>query len=296
MWKVFGALLAGWHLHWRASGRAYHILPTMTSREHGAASGPGDASARQVSLTTDIGEGFGRWQLADDAGLLGLVTGANIACGFHAGDPDIMRATCATAVATGVSIGAQVSYRDLVGFGRRFVDVAQETLVNDILYQIGALAAFATAAGGKVDYVRAHGALYNVSAKHPQHAAAIVEATRVFDAELPLLCQTGTETWRQAQDAGIRTVAEAFVDRAYTSEGLLVPRTEPGAMLTEPGEAAARAVDMVVEGRIRAIDGTPVRIEAAALLVHCDTAGAIEIARATRQALVDAGVELIPVR
>lgn len=209
----------------------------MTSPDDSAARGPAGAGpARAVSLTTDIGEGFGHWRLADDDSLLGIVTGANIACGFHAGDPDIMRRTCATAVANGVSIGAQVSYRDLAGFGRRFLDVARETLTNDILYQMGALAAFAAAAGGKVDYVRAHGALYNVSAKHSEHAAAIVEATRLFDTDLPLLCQTGTETWRQAQEAGIRTVAEAFVDRAYTSEGLLVPRTEPDAMLSDPGK------------------------------------------------------------
>ncbi len=251
---------------------------------------------RRVSLTTDIGEGFGIWQLADDDSLLEVVTGANIACGFHGGDPDIMRRTCATAVARGVSIGAQVSYRDRAGFGRRFVDVTRQTLTNDLLYQMGALAAFAAAAGGKVDYVRAHGALYNVSAKHSEHAAAIVEATRVFDADLPLLCQVGTETWRQAEAAGIRTVAEAFVDRAYTSDGLLAPRSRPDALLTDPHEASTRAVDMVMKGHIASVDGRSVPIQADALLVHCDTPRAVEIARATRQALCDAGVELIPLR
>ena len=251
---------------------------------------------RRVFLTTDIGEGFGHWRLADDEALLGIVTSANIACGFHAGDPDIMRGTCATAVANGVSIGAQVSYRDLAGFGRRFIDVSRETLTNDLLYQMGALAAFAAAAGGKVDYVRAHGALYNVSARHREHAAAIVEATRLFDADLPLLCQVGTETWRQAEEAGIRTVGEAFVDRAYTSDGLLLSRTHPDAMLTDPEQAAARAVDMVFKQQIDAVDGSPVRIEAEALLVHCDTAGAVDIARATRRALLDAGVDLVPLR
>jgi 5-oxoprolinase (ATP-hydrolysing) subunit A len=253
-------------------------------------------TTRQIALTTDIGEGFGRWQLADDDSLLEIVTSANIACGFHAGDGDIMRRTCATSVANGVAIGAQVSYRDLAGFGRRFVDVSQETLTNDLLYQMGALEAFAKVAGGKVDFVRAHGALYNVAAKNTAHAAAIVEATRLFDADLPLLCQVGTETWRLAEEAGIRTVAEAFVDRAYTPEGLLVPRTEPDAMLTDPREAAARAVDMAFKGQINAVDGTPVQIQADALLVHCDTAGSVEIARATRQALLDAGADLVPLR
>lgn len=266
---------------------------------HGTTTGndkPADALTRQVSLTTDIGEGYGVWRLADDDNLLGTVTGANIACGFHAGDPDIMRKTCATAVANGVSIGAQVSYRDLAGFGRRFVDVTRETLTNDLLYQMGALAAFAAAAGGTVNYVRAHGALYNVSAKHSDHAAAIVEATRLFEPEVPLLCQVGTETWQQAQEAGIRTVAEAFVDRAYTTEGLLVPRSQPHAILSDPHTAAARAVDMVLKGHIDSVDGAPVQIEAGALLVHCDTPGAVAIARATRQALLDAGVELVPLR
>jgi UPF0271 protein len=254
------------------------------------------AGKRRVALTTDIGEGFGRWQIADDDSLLEIVTSANIACGFHAGDPDIMRRTTDQSVANGVAIGAQVSYRDLPGFGRRFIDVAQETLTNDLVYQMGALQAFAVAAGGQVDYVRAHGALYNVAAKHTAHATAIVEATRLFNPELPLLCQRGTEAWRLAEVAGIRTVAEAFVDRAYTPEGLLVPRTEPDAMLTDPQEAAARAVDMVFKEQISAIDGTPVHIDAAALLVHCDTEGAVDIARATRLALLDAGVELVPVR
>ena len=270
----------------------------MASLDTGRSDGKtaGTPPSHRVALTTDIGEGFGVWRLADDDALLDLVTGANIACGFHAGDPDIMRRTCATAVATGVSIGAQVSYRDLAGFGRRFVDVTRETLTNDLLYQIGALSAFATAAGGMVDYVRAHGALYNVAATHRDHAAAIVAATRLFDQDLPLLCQVGTETWRQAEAAGVRTVAEAFVDRGYTADGLLEPRSSPDAMLTDPEQAAARAVAMVLEGRIESVDGRPVEIHADALLVHCDTPGAVAIARATRRALLDAGVELIPLR
>jgi UPF0271 protein len=250
----------------------------------------------QVALTTDIGEGLGRWSLADDEALLGIVTSANIACGFHAGDPGIMRRTCATSVANGVSIGAQVSYRDLHGFGRRFIDVPRQELTDDLLYQMGALEVFARLAGGKVDYIRAHGALYNASAKHTPHAQALVDATVQFDKELPLLCQVGTETWRIGKDAGLRVVAEAFVDRAYTPEGLLLPRTEPNALLRDPDEAAARAVAMVTEGRITAVDGSQIEIEAAALLVHCDTEGAPEIARRTREALEKAGVELVPVR
>ncbi|MDN5892386.1 MAG: LamB/YcsF family protein [Nocardioides sp.] len=250
----------------------------------------------QIALTTDIGEGLGRWELADDDALLDIVTSANIACGFHGGDPGIMRRTCQTSVDNNVSIGAQVSYRDLHGFGRRYIAVPQQELTDDLLYQMGALEAFARLAGGQVDYIRAHGALYNASAKVTEHAQAIVDATRAFNPELPLLCQVGTETWRLGQDAGLRTVAEAFVDRAYTTEGLLVPRTEPNAMYADPEEAGRRAVQMATTGKIEAIDGSSIQIQAEALLVHCDTTGAVEIARSTRSALVEAGIELVPLR
>jgi UPF0271 protein len=252
--------------------------------------------AARVALATDIGEGLGAWSLGDDDALLDVVTSANIACGFHAGDPGIMRRTCATAVANGVAIGAQVSYRDLHGFGRRYVAVPGPELVDDLLYQLGALEAFARLAGGKVDYVRAHGALYNVSATDSEHAQALVDATVQYDRSLPLLCQAGTQVWRLGEEAGLRLVSEAFVDRAYTSEGLLQPRSEPGALLTDADEAAARAVRMVTEGRVATVDGSEVEVLAAVLTVHSDTAGAVEIARRTRVALEAAGVELGPVR
>ncbi|MGH3589066.1 MAG: LamB/YcsF family protein, partial [Pseudonocardia sp.] len=247
-----------------------------------------------VSLTTDIGEGFGRWTIADDDSLLEIVTSANVACGFHAGDPDIIRRTCRIAARNGVAIGAQVSYRDLVGFGRRYVAVPRETLTNDLLYQMGALDVFARIAGTRVSYIRAHGALYNVAATDPEHAAAVVEAARLFDPNLPLLCQTGTVMWASAEDAGITPVAEAFVDRAYTSDGLLVARTEPGALISDPRSAAERAVRMVVEGQVTAMDGTDVPITARALLIHSDTPNAVEIAHTTRQALTEAGIRLTP--
>ena len=252
--------------------------------------------AAQVALTTDIGEGLGRWSLGDDDALLEIVTSANIACGFHAGDPGIMRRTCATSVANGVAIGAQVSYRDLHGFGRRYIAIPGPELTDDLLYQMGALEVFARLAGGKVDYIRAHGALYNVAAKDTEHAQAVVDATVQFDKNLPLLCQVGTEAWRLGEEAGLRLIPEAFVDRAYTPEGLLLPRTEPNALLEDGDEAAARAVQMVTEGHITAVDGSEIEIKAEALLVHCDTPGAVEIARKTRAALEAAGVELVPMR
>lgn len=251
-------------------------------------------TAPRVSLTTDIGEGFGLWRIADDDSLLGIVTSANVACGFHAGDPDIMRSTCETAVRNEVAIGAQVSYRDFAGFGRRYIAVERRTLTNDLLYQMGALDGFARAAGGRVEYIRAHGALYNVAATDSEHAAAIVEATRLFNPDLPLLCQVGTATWKLAEQAGIRTVAEAFVDRAYTAEGLLVSRSHPDALVTDARVAAERAVRMVFDGELTSLDGQAVPVHAQALLVHSDTSGAVEIAQATREALAASGAELVP--
>ncbi|HEX5493282.1 MAG TPA: 5-oxoprolinase subunit PxpA [Mycobacteriales bacterium] len=254
----------------------------------------GSTTTASVSLTTDIGEGFGKWALADDDALLKIVTSANVACGFHAGDPDIMRRTCQTAAANGVAVGAQVSYRDLAGFGRRYLAIPRESLVNDLLYQIGALDGFARAAGIRVTYVRAHGALYNVAANDTEHAAALVEATRLFDPSLPVLCQPGTAVWELAGRAGITAVAEGFVDRAYTAEGLLVPRSHRDALVTDPRVAAERAVRMVVDGRVTSLDGVTVAIQPRSLLVHCDTPGAVAIALAARDALLAAGVRLVP--
>jgi 5-oxoprolinase (ATP-hydrolysing) subunit A len=250
----------------------------------------------QVALTTDIGEGLGRWSLGDDDALLEIVTSANIACGFHGGDPGIMRRTCATSVANGVAIGAQVSYRDLHGFGRRYIAIPGPELTDDLLYQMGALEVFARLAGGRVDYIRAHGALYNVAAKDTEHAQALVDATVQFDKSLPLLCQAGTEAWRLGEEAGLRLVSEAFVDRAYTAEGLLQPRTEPDALLQDADQAAARAVQMVTEGHLTAVDGSEIEIRAEALVVHSDTPGAVQIASRTRAALEAAGVELVPMQ
>jgi len=250
----------------------------------------------RVALTTDIGEGLGRWSLGDDDALLEIVTGANIACGFHAGDPAIMRRTCAVAVANGVSIGAQVSYRDLHGFGRRYIAVPPGELTDDLLYQMGALEVFAKLAGGKVDYVRPHGALYNVAAEDAEHAQAIVDAALQFDRDLPVVCQAGTELWRLAGQAGLRLVPEAFIDRSYTADGLLQPRSEPDALVTDEARAAERAVRMVTEGRVLAVDGSEVEVRTEALVVHSDTHGAVAIARRTRAALEAAGVELVPLR
>ncbi|MEN0135632.1 MAG: 5-oxoprolinase subunit PxpA [Rhodococcus sp. (in: high G+C Gram-positive bacteria)] len=255
-------------------------------------------TAPTVALDTDIGEGFGVWGLTDEGPLLDQVSAANIACGFHAGDPDIIRRTCTMAAERGVSIGAQVSYRDLAGFGRRFIDVPTPSLTNDLVYQIGALQAFARIAGTQVTYVKAHGALYNVAAHHEGHARAIVDAVRLVDPTLPVLCQYGTELWRLLQDAGLSPCPELFVDRAYTGEGLLVSRGRPGAVLTDPAAAADRAVRMIVDGVVESIDAETVSItppagaDLIALCVHSDTPGALDIARETRERLLDKGITI----
>ncbi|GAA4078185.1 5-oxoprolinase subunit PxpA [Actinomadura miaoliensis] len=248
-----------------------------------------------VAINTDVGEGFGVWGPSDEGELLDQVTAANVACGFHAGDPDILRRTCADCVARGVAIGAQVSYRDLAGFGRRFIDVPTPSLVNDLLYQLGALEVFARVAGGRIGYVKAHGALYNTAARHEGHAAAIVEAVTLYDPDLPLLCQPRTVLWERAEAAGLRPMAEAFIDRGYTDEGLLVPRSSPGALITDPAVAAERAVWMAETGTVVSVSGGVVRIapdpgRITALCVHSDTPGAVALAAATREALTAAGI------
>jgi UPF0271 protein len=245
-----------------------------------------------VDLNSDLGEGYGNWALGDDAALLGVVTSANVACGFHAGDPATIDRTVGTATEHGVAIGAQVSYPDLVGFGRREIDVAPDDLTADVLYQIGALEAFARAAGSRVRYVKPHGALYNRIVRDPVQAAAVVEAVRRYDPTLPLLTLPGSAAMRAAQDAGIPSVAEGFADRAYTGEGRLVSRREPGAVLHDPERVAARAVVMATEGRVETIDGGEVAVQVRSLCVHGDTPGAVELARAVRAALEEAGVAL----
>jgi UPF0271 protein len=245
-----------------------------------------------VDLNSDLGEGYGRWALGDDAALLEVVTSANVACGFHAGDPATIDRTVRAAAERGVAVGAQVSYPDLVGFGRREIDVPPDELTADVLYQIGALEAFARAAGGRVRYVKPHGALYNRIARDPVQAAAVVEAVRRYDPALPLLTLPGSAAMEAAAEAGIAAVGEGFADRAYTAEGRLVSRREPGAVLDDPERVAARAVAMATEGRVETIDGGDVTVEIASLCVHGDTPGAVELARAVRAALEEAGVAL----
>jgi UPF0271 protein len=245
-----------------------------------------------IDLNADVGEGFGRWTLGDDAALLDVITSANVACGFHAGDPTIMRRICEQAVARGVAIGAQVGYRDLAGFGRRHMDIAPAELTADILYQLGALDAFARASGEQVRYLKPHGALYNTAVVDSQQATAIVEATLVFDPTMPIVTLPGSALARLAGNAGIRVVAEAFPDRAYLANGRLMPRAESGAVLHSPSIIAARATEIARDEQVTALDGSVVPIVAASLCVHGDNPGAADIARAVRASLTECGIEL----
>jgi 5-oxoprolinase (ATP-hydrolysing) subunit A len=246
----------------------------------------------RIDLNADLGESFGRWRLGDDEAMLDVVTSANVACGFHAGDPTTLRRTCAQAAARGVVIGAQVGYRDLAGFGRRYLDVAPEDLEADVLYQIGALDAMARAGGSRVRYVKPHGALYNaVVAEEPQ-AAAVVAAVAGYDRTLAVLGLPGSALLAHARGLGLRAVSEAFADRAYATAGHLLDRRREGAMLTDPDRIAERAVDMVTNGSVISVEGTIVAVNAESLCVHGDTAGAVQIARAVRSALTHAGVRI----
>lgn len=247
-----------------------------------------------IDLNADLGEGFGVWKLGDDDAMLGIVTSANVACGFHAGDPAGLAKVCRAAADRGVRIGAQVSYRDLAGFGRRFIDATPEDLAADVMYQIGALAALALAAGSTVSYVKPHGALYNAIVTHREQARAVAQAVAAVDPELPVLGLSGSVFLTEAAELGLRTVTEAFADRAYRPDGQLVSRREPGAVLHDTDEIAERVLTMVTSGRVTAVDGSVIPIDVQSVCVHGDSPGAVQIATAIRKRLVAEGIAVAP--
>jgi UPF0271 protein len=246
-------------------------------------------SVQTVDLNADMGEGFGRYRLDDDA-LLGAVTSASIACGFHAGDPVVMRDTVVNAAERGVAIGAHPGYPDLVGFGRRDLAATAAEIEAFVVYQIGALQGICAAAGGRLRYVKAHGALYNRAARDVPTADAIARAVRAVDPSLALLGLAGSALIDAAERAGIRGVSEAFVDRAYRSDGTLVPRTESNSVLTDVDAVAERALRMVETGTVHAVDGSVLNLRAESLCTHGDGPHALEIVRAVRRRLESAGV------
>ncbi|WP_072686878.1 LamB/YcsF family protein [Rhodococcus marinonascens] len=238
-----------------------------------------------IDLNSDLGESFGAWTLGDDSAMLKLVTSANVACGFHAGDPATLLSTCTAAADLTVRIGAQVGYRDLAGFGRRFIDITPRDLTADVIYQIGALDGLARVSGSSVTYVKPHGALYNAIVHHREQARAVVAAIRAYDQTLPVLGLPGSIFFEEAESAGLRTVAEAFADRAYTPEGTLVPRTTDGAVLNDPMVVAERVRRLVVDHALDAVDGTPLSVTAESVCVHGDTPKSVALTTAIRSLL-----------
>jgi UPF0271 protein len=251
---------------------------------------------RAIDMNSDLGEGFGAWSMGDDRAILGSVSSANIACGYHAGDPVIMRDTVRLCVEAGVAVGAHVSYPDLSGFGRRNMDCGQDEVYSFCLYQIGALQAFCRAQGTELSHVKPHGALYNRAAGDADLARAIASAVRDSGGGAILLGLANSEFERAAESAGVAFASEAFADRAYASDGSLVPRSRAGAVIHDAGEAARRALQMAVHGTVPTDGGGEIRLSPDSICLHGDTPEAVQMARAVRKALEAAGISIKPMR
>ena len=245
-----------------------------------------------IDINSDLGESFGAWKMGDDSAMLDIVSSANVACGFHAGDPAGILKTLKAAAERGVSIGAHVGYRDLAGFGRRNMDPTSEELIGDVIYQIGALQGLAKAAGTRVTYVKPHGALYNTIAIDARQAKDVIDAILAVDPSLVLMALAGSQLVKQARAAGLTVVAEAFADRAYTPEGNLVSRREKGSVLHDPELIAERMVRMVKDGVIEAIDGTLTKVDAQSICVHGDSEGAVAMAKRLREKFEQSGLTI----
>jgi 5-oxoprolinase (ATP-hydrolysing) subunit A len=245
-----------------------------------------------IDLNCDLGESFGAWRMGDDAALLAIVSSANIACGFHAGDPDIMRGTVALAVEHEVAIGAHVSLPDLQGFGRREMAVTPAEAYALTLYQIGALHAFAQAAGTRLKHMKPHGALYNMAARDRKLADALAQAVRDFDPRLRLVGLAGSELLEAGRAAGLPVAAEAFADRRYRADGSLQPRREADAVIHDNDEAIAQALTVAREGSVQAVDGSRVSLQADTLCIHGDGEHAVRFARGLRAALEASGMRV----
>ena len=247
-----------------------------------------------IDLNCDLGEGFGDWRMGDDAALLDVVSSANIACGFHAGDASIMRRTCEMAADRKVSIGAHIGFRDLVGFGRRPLDIAPQDLADETLYQIGALGAFAQAAGSSVTYVKPHGALYHSASRRADFAEAIVSALTAAPNPLTLLGPPMSQLQKAAQAHAIDFVAEGFADRSYTRFGTLTPRSEPGAVLSDPDSAAAQAIGLASSGTVLTSDGITIAMPVKSICVHGDSPGSVAMAKSVKNGLTRARIRVEP--
>ena len=248
--------------------------------------------ADRIDFNCDMGESFGMYKLGYDEEVIRYITSANIACGFHAGDPMWMRTTVEMAEKHGVGVGAQPSFPDLMGFGRRNMMVSPEEARNDVTYQIGALQAFAT--NGKLQHVKPHGAMYNMAVADLTLARAICQAVKDVDPDMIVVALAGTDWVDLAAEMGLRVAREAFADRAFTAQGTLVPRSQPGSVIHDVDAVVERSVKMVTEGKVTAITGEEVEFQADSLCLHGDTPGAVEMARAVREGLENAGVKIVP--
>ncbi len=249
----------------------------------------------RIDLNSDIGESFGAYTMGMDEAVLDVITSANVACGWHAGDPMVMQKTVALAAARGVSVGAHPGYPDLLGFGRRSLGCSLEEVRNYVIYQVGALQAFCRAAGVTLAHVKPHGALYNTAVADPRVGRAIMEAVAAVDPALYYVALAGAgagEVRRQAAEVGIRVMFEAFPDRSYTPEGRLTPRSRSGAVIHDPAEAARRALQMARDGSVTATDGTVIPLSAQTLCVHGDNPEALALVQTIRDTLSGAGIEV----
>ncbi|MEX6430094.1 MAG: LamB/YcsF family protein [Ferrimicrobium sp.] len=244
----------------------------------------------KIDLNSDLGEGSTMAQMARDRAILSVVSSANIACGFHAGDTETMSETVRNASEYGVTVGAHVSYYDREGFGRRELNISTAKLKSDLAYQIGALKAITTLNGTTVSYIKPHGALYNRIAYDDTQARAVVETIATIDSRLVLLTLPGSVAMQVAQELGICAIAEGFADRAYTDDGRLVPRTIPGSVITDPDEVVQRALQMARDGTVTSSDGKVLRLDARSICLHSDTDGAAALSQQIRLALEFAGI------
>lgn len=245
-----------------------------------------------IDLNSDLGENVPDRVVSDDAAMLDLVSSANVSCGFHAGNPEGIRATVAAATNNGVIIGAHPGYDDYEGFGRRALDVPAATLQAQVEYQIGALLGLTSAVGGSVAYVKPHGGLYNAIVHDEAQAKVVVDAVKAIDDRLVFLGLAGSVANQVAAEAGLQVAAEAFADRSYNPDGSLVSRTEPGAVLHDPQAVAARVLRLVQTGQVEAIDGSLVNVDAQSICFHGDSQGSIDMARAARELLESSGVTI----
>lgn len=243
-----------------------------------------------IDLNSDLGESFGQWKMGNDEAILKIVSSANVACGFHAGSPEGILKTLKAAKANNVKIGAHVAYPDLVGFGRRNMDIASDELTADVIYQIGALKGLATSIGASVDYVKPHGALYNTMAHDKRQAMAVIDAICSLDANLVLVALAGSPLINWAKEKGVNVVAEAFADRAYHANGTLVSRHEENAVLHDPQLVAERMLQLVNEGGLMSIEGKFVSIDASSICVHGDSPAALAIAQSVRDKFQQNGI------